>query len=199
MIETFILNFIYLLFPLTLQTIYDMYANIYHKKISNLLSVFLFITAFYFLMRFCSREFIGYPIILITLPLLHAYINKNRAELVKDISGKSILVIGGAGSIGSSFVKAVLPFEPKTMVVVDVNENALTELTRDLRSTKGMYVPEDYVTYPMDFSSVVFEKMFRYRKGFDIVANFSAHKHVRSEKDIYSVEALLRNNVLNWI
>lgn len=124
-------------------------------------------------------------------------INKNRDELVRAIAGKSILVIGGAGSIGSSFVKAVLPFEPKTMVVVDVNENALTELTRNLRSTQGMFVPEDYVTYPMDFSSVVFEKMFRNRNGFDIVANFSAHKHVRSEKDIYSVEALIRNNVLN--
>ena len=124
-------------------------------------------------------------------------IDRNKEELTKAIKEKTILVIGGAGSIGSSFVKAVLPFEPKSMVVVDVNENALTELTRDLRSTKGMFVPEDYVTYPMDFSSVVFEKMFRNRKGFDIVANFSAHKHVRSEKDIYSVEALIRNNVLN--
>ena len=83
------------------------------------------------------------------------------------------------------------------MVVVDINENALAELTRDLRSTKGMFVPDNYVPYPMDFASPVFEKMFIKRDGFDIVANFSAHKHVRSEKDIYSVEALLRNNVLN--
>lgn len=60
-----------------------------------------------------------------------------------------------------------------------------------------MYVPDDYVTYPMDFASAVFEKMFRSRNGFDVVANFSAHKHVRSEKDIYSVEALIRNNVLH--
>ena len=106
-------------------------------------------------------------------------------------------MIGGAGSIGSSFIKALLPFKPATLVVVDTNENALAELTRDLRSTKGMYVPEDYVTYPMDFASPVFEKMFRKRGGFDIVGNFSAHKHVRTEKDIYSVEALLQNNVLN--
>jgi len=82
------------------------------------------------------------------------------------------------------------------MVVVDINENALAELTRDLRSTKGMFVPEDYIPYPMDFASPAFVKMFRKRGGFDIVANFSAHKHVRSEKDIYSVEALLQNNVL---
>lgn len=124
-------------------------------------------------------------------------INTHRVELSEKIEGKSILVIGGAGSIGSSFIKAVLPFKPASLVVVDYNENALAELTRDLRSTKGMYVPEDYLPYPMDFASPVFEKMFRSRSGFDIVGNFSAHKHVRSEKDIYSVEALMQNNVLH--
>lgn len=124
-------------------------------------------------------------------------INNNKEELKKKIKGKSVLVVGGAGSIGSSFIKAILPFEPETLVVVDTNENALAELTRDLRSTKGMVVPKDYIPYPMDFASPVFEKMFRKRGGFDIVGNFSAHKHVRSEKDIYSVEALLQNNVLH--
>lgn len=124
-------------------------------------------------------------------------IEANREELTRRIRDKSVLVIGGAGSIGSSFIKAILPFRPAALVVVDTNENALAELTRDLRSTKGMYVPEDYVTYPMDFASPVFRKMFRKRGGFEIVGNFSAHKHVRSEKDIYSVEALLQNNVLH--
>jgi len=124
-------------------------------------------------------------------------IENNRDELIKNIEGKSVLVIGGAGSIGSSFIKSILPFKPATLVVVDINENALAELTRDLRSTKDMYVPLDYITYPMDFSSSVFEKMFRSRGGFDIVGNFSAHKHVRSEKDIYSIEALIQNNVLH--
>lgn len=124
-------------------------------------------------------------------------IDNHRKELSKKIEGKSVLVIGGAGSIGSSFIKALLPFKPATLIVVDTNENALAELTRDLRSTKGMYVPEDYIPYPMDFASPVFEKMFRSRGGFDIVGNFSAHKHVRSEKDIYSVEALIQNNVLH--
>lgn len=123
-------------------------------------------------------------------------IEANKEQLSKKIAGKRVLVIGGAGSIGSSFIKAILPFKPASLVVVDTNENGLAELTRDLRSTKGMYVPEDYVPYPMNFASPVFEKMFRSRGGFDIVANFSAHKHVRSEKDIYSVEALLQNNVL---
>ena len=124
-------------------------------------------------------------------------IEANRALLTERICNKSVLVIGGAGSIGSSFIKALLPFKPKTLVVVDTNENALAELTRDLRSTKGMFVPDDYIPYPMDFASPVFEKMFRSRGGFDIVGNFSAHKHVRSEKDIYSVEALIQNNVLH--
>ena len=124
-------------------------------------------------------------------------IENNREKLIYKIQGKSVLIIGGAGSIGSSLIKAILPYKPRTVVVVDVNENALAELTRDLRSTAGMFVPEDYITYPMDFVSPVFEKMFLSRKGFDIVANFSAHKHVRSEKDIYSIEALLNNNVLH--
>ncbi len=124
-------------------------------------------------------------------------IEKNKARLKEKIAGKSIIVIGGAGSIGSSYIKAVLSFKPRTLVVVDINENGLAELTRDLRSTYGMYVPEDYVTYPMDFASPVFEKMFRARGGFDVVVNFSAHKHVRSEKDIYSVESLIQNNVLH--
>lgn len=124
-------------------------------------------------------------------------IENNWNVLSKKIEGKSVLVIGGAGSIGSSFIKALLPFKPVSLVVVDTNENALAELTRDLRSDKNMYVPNDYIPYPMDFASPVFEKMFRNHHGFDIVANFSAHKHVRSEKDIYSVEALLQNNVLN--
>ncbi len=124
-------------------------------------------------------------------------IESNKEELTRKIEGKKVLVIGGAGSIGSSYIRAILPFRPASLVVVDINENSLAELTRDLRSTKGMYVPEDYVTYPIDFSSAVFRKMFVHRNGFDIVANFSAHKHVRSEKDIFSVEALIRNNILN--
>lgn len=126
-----------------------------------------------------------------------ADIEANREALTKKIQGKTVLVVGGAGSIGSSFIRAILPFHPASLVVVDINENALAELTRDLRSTKGMYVPTDYITYPMDFAAPVFEKMFRAHDGFDIVANFSAHKHVRSEKDIYSVEALIQNNVLH--
>lgn len=145
---------------------------------------------------FSLNEFIGRHVTKRTESMFLNDINIHRKELSEKIEGKSVLVIGGAGSIGSSFIRAVLPFKPASLVVVDTNENALAELTRDLRSTKGMYVPGDYIPYPMDFASPVFEKMFRSRGGFDIVGNFSAHKHVRSEKDIYSVEALIQNNVL---
>lgn len=124
-------------------------------------------------------------------------IESNRCQITAEVSGKSLLVIGGAGSIGSSFIKAILPYNPSRLYVIDVSENELTELTRDLRSTEGMYVPKDYKTYPIGYANPIFEKIFRAQKGFDIVANFSAHKHVRSEKDQYSVEALIENNVIN--
>lgn len=146
---------------------------------------------------FNLEKFIGEYVTKRSASMFYPDIDVNSDALDRKITGKSVLVIGGAGSIGSSFIKAILPFKPSSLVIVDYNENALAELTRDLRSTKGMYVPEDYLPYPMDFASPVFEKMFRSRGGFDIVGNFSAHKHVRSEKDIYSIEALLQNNVLH--
>lgn len=131
------------------------------------------------------------------ISMFEADIQNNKEELSQRIKQKSVLVIGGAGSIGSSFIRALLPFEPKSLVVIDINENGLTELTRDLRSTSTFSVPEDYVTYPMSYADETFSKMFVERGGFDIVANFSAHKHVRSEKDKFSVEVLLKNNVVN--
>ena len=118
----------------------------------------------------------------------------NREELAREIEGKSVCVIGGAGSIGSSFIKAVLRFLPEKLVVIDLNENGLVELTRDLRSTEGLYIPKDYRAYTLNFADPIFARIFREEKGFDIVANFSAHKHVRSEKDKYSVQALIENN-----
>lgn len=118
-------------------------------------------------------------------------------DLEKGIDGKSVLVIGGAGSIGASFIKSLLHFKPQRLTVIDTNENGLAELTRDLRNSEGLNIPKDYITYPLDYSSAIFKKIFFKNGGFQIVVNFSAHKHVRSEKDIYSIEALLRNNVLN--
>ncbi len=121
-------------------------------------------------------------------------IEAHKEELSREISGKSLLVIGGAGSIGAQFIRSVCRFRPGKLVVVDLSENGLAQLTRDLRSTYGMFVPEDYRTYTLNFSDPIFERIFREEKGFDIVANFSAHKHVRSEKDKYSIQALLENN-----
>ena len=121
-------------------------------------------------------------------------IEANKETLSKEIKDKKVCVIGGAGSIGSSFIKAVLRFEPKSIVVVDLNENGLAELVRDVRSTEGLYVPDEFRCYTLNFADPIFERIFREEKGFDIVANFSAHKHVRSEKDRYSVQALIENN-----
>lgn len=121
-------------------------------------------------------------------------IEVNKEKLDLEIKGKSVCVIGGAGSIGSSFIKAMLRFEPKSVVVVDLNENGLAELVRDVRSTEGLYCPEEFRCYTLNFADPIFERIFREEKGFDIVANFSAHKHVRSEKDKYSVQALIENN-----
>ena len=117
-------------------------------------------------------------------------------ELRQAVGGASVCVIGGAGSIGSSFIKALLPFRPGKLVVVDLNENGLAELTRDLRSTEGLFVPQEYRTYTLNFADPIFSRIFREERGFDIVANFSAHKHVRSEKDKYAVQALIENNDL---
>jgi len=124
-------------------------------------------------------------------------IDANKILLEQQIENRKILVIGGAGTIGASYIRSILPFKPSNLTVVDISENGLTELTRDLRSTFGMFIPADYKTYPINYADPIFEKIFRKEKGFDIVANFSAHKHVRSEKDQYSVEALLENNVIN--
>ena len=119
---------------------------------------------------------------------------ERSAELKNAIEVASVCVIGGAGSIGSEFIKALLPFRPKKLVVIDLNENGLAELTRDLRSSHGLYVPEEYRTYTLNFADPIFTRIFRQEHGFDIVANFSAHKHVRSEKDRFSVQALIENN-----
>ncbi|MBQ9776574.1 MAG: UDP-N-acetylglucosamine 4,6-dehydratase [Lentisphaeria bacterium] len=145
---------------------------------------------------FNTAQFIGENITGRKTSMFLPDIEANRTELTRLVEGKKILVIGGAGTIGSSFIRAILPFKPSQLVVVDISENGLTELTRDLRSTYGMFVPQDYRTYPLNFSDPVFEKIFRQNNGFHIVANFSAHKHVRSEKDRWSVQVLLENNVL---
>ena len=139
-------------------------------------------------------KFISDSVTFRPVSMFAADIEANKDTLSHEIKGKTVCVIGGAGSIGSSFIKAILCFEPKSVVVVDLNENGLAELVRDVRSTEGLYVPDEFRCYTLNFADPIFERIFRDEKGFDIVANFSAHKHVRSEKDRYSVQALIENN-----
>jgi FlaA1/EpsC-like NDP-sugar epimerase len=128
--------------------------------------------------------------------LLKQDLERYHHTLEQRLTGKKVLVIGGAGTIGSFYIKAILKYGISRLVVVDINENGLTELVRDLRSSAEYNIPADFITYPMNFGDQVFEKMFRSLAPFDIVANFAAHKHVRSEKDVYSIEAMIENNVL---
>jgi len=128
--------------------------------------------------------------------LLHTDLLRNNNELHNKIADKSVLVIGGAGTIGSFYIKALLKFKPIKLVVVDINENGLTELVRDLRSSTIYNVPSNFITYPVDFGDKIFDKIYKNHGPFEIVANFAAHKHVRTEKDVFSIEAMIENNVL---
>lgn len=122
---------------------------------------------------FNLNKFISDSVTRRPISLFAADIENNKGQLQQEIEGKSVCVIGGAGTIGSSFIRAILPFKPSKLVVIDLNENGLAELTRDLRSTYGMYVPEEYRAYTLNFADPIFARIFREEKGFDIVANFS--------------------------
>ena len=148
------------------------------------------------MLQFNLEQFIAEHVTGRAESLFAADLAANRDTLAERIDGKSVLVIGGAGSIGSSYIKALLRFRPSRLYVVDINENGLTELVRDLRSSEGYHIPADFKTYPVNFGDRVFGKMLREQGPFEIVANFAAHKHVRSEKDPYSIEAMVENNVL---
>lgn len=141
-------------------------------------------------------SFIKKNIILRNQSLFTQDLKTNEGRLRSEIEDKQVLVIGGAGTIGSSFIRALLNYNPTALVVVDTNENGLTELTRRLRSDDRVQFPVDYLTYPMSFASETFNKILE-RYDFDIIANFAAHKHVRSEKDIISIEAMIENNVFS--
>lgn len=148
---------------------------------------------------FSLDQFIANQVTFRDTSLFAADLAAHETALRDRIAGRSVLVIGGAGTIGASFIRAMLRFEPARLYVADLNENGLTELTRDLRSSAGQYVPAVYKTYPISFGSRTFERMLRQEGPFDIVAHFAAHKHVRSEKDRYSIEAMVENNVLNTV
>lgn len=128
--------------------------------------------------------------------LLQSDLERYNEQLGQEINDKAVLVIGGAGTIGSNFIKALLHFKPKKLVVIDTNENGLTELVRDLRSSGDYHIPSTFITYPFSFGGKVFAQFLDASEPFDIVANFAAHKHVRSEKDEFAIQAMIENNIL---
>ena len=137
---------------------------------------------------FNIEQFIGESVTGRKESLLKNDLIKFHDAIYEQVNNKAVLVIGGAGTIGSTFIKALLRYKPGKLIVVDINENGLTELVRDCRSRSDISLPKDFKTYPINFGDKIFNKIFKQEAPFDIVANFAAHKHVRSEKDVYSIE-----------
>jgi len=122
---------------------------------------------------------------------------KSHGAALRDaISDRRVLVIGGAGSIGSHTIRTLLRFFPAAVHVVDVNENGLTDLVRDLRAAPGGFTLRDFRTIPLDFGSALMERVLDEQASYDLVLNFAAVKHVRSEKDLFSLLHMLDTNVV---
>ena len=121
----------------------------------------------------------------------------NQKELLDKVSGSSFLVIGGAGTIGQAVTKEIFKRNPKALHVVDISENNLVELVRDIRSSLG-YIQGDFQTLPLDCGSLEFDVFFEESETkYDYVLNLSALKHVRSEKDPYSLMRMINVNIIN--
>ena len=123
-------------------------------------------------------------------------IEDRSSELFERINGKKILVIGGAGSIGSNTIDTISRFKPASLHVVDQNENGLAELVRKLRSRQGGLDIEDFRTLPLNYGGHAFRYYLHDNAPFDHVLNFAALKHVRSEKDHYSILEMLSTNLI---
>ena len=128
--------------------------------------------------------------------LFGADIQNFSKELKKVISNSSFLVIGGAGSIGQAVVKEIFKRSPKKLHVVDLSENNLTELVRDIRSTYG-YIKGDFKTYALDIGSIEYDAFIEFDGKYDYVLNLSALKHVRSEEDPFTLMRMIDVNILN--
>jgi FlaA1/EpsC-like NDP-sugar epimerase len=116
-------------------------------------------------------------------------------QLQDAVSGCRILVVGGAGSIGSSTVAELAALRPDTLHIVDQNENALAELVRQMRSNPQQWSARDFRTLPLDYGSATMMHFLLSEKPYDIVLNFAALKHVRSEKDPYSTLQIFETNI----
>ena len=122
----------------------------------------------------------------------------NRTGLEDLIGGSRFLVIGGAGSIGQSVTKEIFKRSPAALHIVDISENNMVELVRDLRSTLG-YGSGEFKTFAVDCGSIEFEALMANEGPYDYVFNLSALKHVRSEKDPFTLMRMIMVNVFNTI
>tara|TARA_B100000242_G_scaffold29490_1_gene17743 strand:+ start:2332 stop:3525 length:1194 start_codon:yes stop_codon:yes gene_type:complete len=120
---------------------------------------------------------------------------RNEDFLSEEIEGSSFLIIGAAGTIGQAVTKEIFCKNPKNLNVVDISENNLVELVRDLRSSEG-YIKGEFKTFCIDYGSREFEVFFNETEPYDYIFNFSALKHVRSEKDPYSLMRMIKVNII---
>lgn len=121
-------------------------------------------------------------------------IERSSGDIRKKLSDARVLVIGAAGSIGASFVRELCPFSPKGLHLLDISENNLVEVVRDLRSG-GYPLPDDFKTYAIDFGGPEMKRLLQ-TQDYEYVLNFAALKHVRSERDSNTLMRLLQVNVL---
>ncbi len=133
-----------------------------------------------------------------TEPLFDQDVSYRHRELAKLVAESRFLVIGGAGSIGQAVTREIFKRNPLALHVVDISENNMVELVRDIRSTLG-YIDGDFRTFAIDCGSIEFEALMDASEGYDYVLNLSALKHVRSEKDPYTLMRLIEVNILNTI
>ena len=131
-------------------------------------------------------------------PLFDADIACHKAELSAQVAASRCLVIGGAGSIGQAVVREIFKRRPRVLHVVDISENNMVELVRDIRSTLG-YIDGDFRTFAIDCGSREFQALLRWSGDYDYVLNLSALKHVRSEKDPFTLMRMIDVNILNTI
>ena len=130
--------------------------------------------------------------------LFSSDLEEHDDNLRKVISASRFLVIGGAGSIGQAVTREIFIRDPKVLHVVDISENNMVELVRDIRSTVG-YNSADFRTFSIDCGGFEFEAMMKNEGPYDYVFNLSALKHVRSEKDPYTLMRMIAVNIFNTI
>ncbi|MDD3476773.1 MAG: UDP-N-acetylglucosamine 4,6-dehydratase [Sulfurimonas sp.] len=123
-------------------------------------------------------------------------INNSNKELKDIVSNSAFLVIGGAGSIGQAVTKEIFKRHPKKLHVVDISENNMVELVRDIRSSFG-YIDGDFQTFALDVGSVEYDAFIKADGKYDYVLNLSALKHVRSEKDPFTLMRMCDVNIFN--